>query len=147
MALRKLSDILIFSFADKDKSQIMANLDAIRESFIGLMTENEDFIYSIEHSTSSKSMVTKRFDIWRATLDAILGSSTKQPRCFSYVLKKELYEKHPTCEICGQHIVDIDDAAVDHIDEYWLGGKTIPENARLTHRSLCANVNETLPIL
>jgi len=28
----------------------------------------------------------------------------------------------------------IDDAAVDHIEQYWLGGKTIPENARLAHR-------------
>lgn len=26
----------------------------------------------------------------------------------------------------------IDDAAVDHVDQYWLGGKTRPENARLT---------------
>ena len=25
-------------------------------------------------------------------------------------------------------------AAVDHIEQYWRGGKTIPENARLTHR-------------
>jgi len=24
--------------------------------------------------------------------------------------------------------------AVDHIEMYWKGGKTIPENARLTHR-------------
>ncbi|MBU4455838.1 hypothetical protein KJ586_05000 [Patescibacteria group bacterium] len=28
----------------------------------------------------------------------------------------------------------IDDVAVDHVDQYWLSGKTIPENARLTHR-------------
>ena len=26
------------------------------------------------------------------------------------------------------------DSAVDHIEQYWMGGKTIPENARLTHR-------------
>ncbi|HOO52398.1 MAG TPA: hypothetical protein PLK94_14045 [Alphaproteobacteria bacterium] len=23
---------------------------------------------------------------------------------------------------------------MDHIEQYWTGGKTIPENARLTHR-------------
>jgi HNH endonuclease len=27
-----------------------------------------------------------------------------------------------------------DDAAVDHIEQYWRGGKTILENARLAHR-------------
>jgi 5-methylcytosine-specific restriction endonuclease McrA len=26
------------------------------------------------------------------------------------------------------------DADIDHIKHYWRGGKTIPENARLTHR-------------
>jgi len=28
----------------------------------------------------------------------------------------------------------IDDAAIDHIQQYGQGGQTIPENARLTHR-------------
>lgn len=36
--------------------------------------------------------------------------------------------------ICGQKIHNIDDAAVDHIEQYWRGGQTIPDNARLTHR-------------
>jgi hypothetical protein len=30
--------------------------------------------------------------------------------------------------------VKVDDTEVDHIEHYWRGGKTIPENARLTHR-------------
>ena len=34
----------------------------------------------------------------------------------------------PVCMIAGNH-----DSAVDHIGQYWQGGKTIPENARLTH--------------
>lgn len=129
-----LYDILMNSFADKDKNQIMANLDAIREALIVLMTENQEFIEAIELSTSSIKMVTKRFDIWRFTLDNILANSNKQPRCFSKALKKVLYDTNPTCEICNQHIESVDDAAVDHIEQYWLGGKTIPENARLTHR-------------
>lgn len=129
-----LYDILMNSFADKDKNQVMANLDAIREALIVLMTENQDFIDSIELSTSSLRMVKRRFDIWRITLDEILSHSRKQPRCFSRALKQELYDANPTCQICGQHVVGLDDAAVDHIEQYWLGGKTIPKNARLTHR-------------
>jgi hypothetical protein len=50
------------------------------------------------------------------------------------VLKDQLYQADPTCKLCGQRIADVDDAAVDHVEMYWLGGKTIPENARLTHR-------------
>ena len=57
-----------------------------------------------------------------------------QQRCFSRKLKLELYTADPTCELCGQHISNLDDAAVDHIEQYWLGGKTELENARLAHR-------------
>ena len=42
--------------------------------------------------------------------------------------------RNPTCAICGQKIASIDDSAVDHIKQYWTGGQTIPENARLAHR-------------
>lgn len=51
-----------------------------------------------------------------------------------YKLKEELMDNDPTCAICGQRIGSVDDAALDHIKQYWMGGKTIPENARLTHR-------------
>lgn len=129
-----LYDILMVSLADKDKNQVMASLDSIREALIVLMTEDQEFIDSIELSTSSIRMVTTRFDKWREALGTVLSQSVKQPRAFSRALKQELYNANPTCSICGQHIADLDDAAVDHIDQYWLGGKTIPENARLTHR-------------
>jgi 5-methylcytosine-specific restriction endonuclease McrA len=49
-------------------------------------------------------------------------------------LKQELFQKNPACSLCGQQISNIDDSAVDHIEQYWQGGKTINENARLTHR-------------
>ena len=124
----------MYSFADKDKNQVMTNLDAIREALIVLMTENQSFIDAIELSTSALRMVTTRFDIWRMTLDEILSQTSRQPRCFSRILKQQLYDADPTCRICGQHLADLDDSAVDHIEQYWLGGKTIPENARLTHR-------------
>ena len=129
-----LYDILMWSFAEADKNQVMANLDAIREAFIVLMTESQEFIDAIELSTSSIRMVRQRFDLWRAALDPILAQSPKQPRCFSRALKETLYATNANCPLCGQHINDIDDAAVDHIEQYWLGGKTDPANARLTHR-------------
>ena len=129
-----LYDILMWSFADKDKNQVMASLDAVREALIVLMTENKAFIDAIELSTSSRKSVKTRFDIWRMTLDDILSQTSKQPRCFSRKLKTDLYNADSTCRICGQHIADLDDAVVDHVEQYWLGGKTISENARLTHR-------------
>ncbi len=129
-----LFDILMYSFAREDKNTVFQNLDRIREALIDLMTTDQDFIDSIELSTSSKKAVTIRFDKWRFALQEILGIGIKEPRCFTYSLKKDLFEKNDTCAICANKITNIDDAAVDHIQQYWTGGKTIPENARLTHR-------------
>lgn len=129
-----LYDILMYSFAREDKNRVYQNLDSIREALIYLMTNDPEFIDSIELSTSSIQAVTKRFDKWRLTLQGIIGIAQKEPRCFSLKLKQELYDDDPTCSICGQKIQNIDDAAIDHVEQYWTGGKTIPENARLTHR-------------
>lgn len=129
-----LFDILMYSFAREDKNTVYQNLDRIREALIDLMTTDQVFIESIELSTSSVKAVTNRFDKWRMALQSILGIGVVEPRCFSSKLKKELFEKNDTCAICGNKIINIDDSAVDHIQQYWTGGKTIPENARLTHR-------------
>jgi len=129
-----LYDILMNSFAITDKNKVYQNLDSIREALIYLMTNDQEFTDSIELSTSSIQAVTKRFDKWRLTLQEIIGIAQKEPRCFSFKLKEELYKNDPTCAICKQRIVNIDDAAIDHVEQYWKGGKTITENARLTHR-------------
>lgn len=129
-----LYDILMYSFAREDKNRVFQHLDAVREALLALMTEDQDFVDSIELSTSSVQAVTTRFDKWRTNLQAILGVQQKEQRCFSYKLKEEMMEADPTCAICGQRITSIDDSAIDHIKQYWMGGKTIPENARLTHR-------------
>jgi hypothetical protein len=129
-----LYDVLMFGFTAYEKPQIYAKLDAIREAWIDLMANNDAFISSIELSTSSKQAVETRFDIWRSVLRQAVGSSSSEPRCFSFALKTALFEKDSTCAICKQRISAIDDSAVDHIEQYWHGGKTIDENARLTHR-------------
>ena len=98
------------------------------------MTTNQDFIDAILLSTSAQKMVVRRFDLVRMRVDETLQPHSQQARCFSFQLKQELFDEDPTCALCGQRIQQIDDAAVDHITQYWRGGQTIPENARLAHR-------------
>jgi len=129
-----LYDILMYTFAREDKNKVYQNLDAIREALIHLMADDQEFIDSIELSTSSIQAVNKRFDKWRLCLQDIVGISQKEPRCFSLRLKQELFDADHTCSLCGQSIQHIDDAAIDHKKQYWTGGRTIPDNARLTHR-------------
>jgi hypothetical protein len=138
-----LYDILMWGFTQyRDKSQVFPYLDRLREGLIDLMTTDQEFIDSIELSTSSKNAVHKRFDKWRITMADVVGSPQNELRCFTREVKEGLYERDATFRICGQRINDVDDSAVDHIAQYWTGGKTIPENARLTHRY--CNVSRSL---
>jgi hypothetical protein len=129
-----LFDVLMYTLARVDKNVVYQNLDSVREALIYLMTENQEFIDAIELSTSSIQAVTKRFDLWRLALQDIIGIGNKEPRCFSMQLKEQLFKDDRTCAICGHKIQEVDDSAIDHIKQYWTGGRTIPENARLAHR-------------
>lgn len=129
-----LYDVMMSAFLPYDKNLIQRNLDAIREAIIYLMTENQDFIDTIEKWTSRHDQIRNRFAIFDSVVGAILRSDQAQDRCFSWDFKEKLFKLDSTCAICRQKIYAIEDAAVDHIEQYWMGGRTIPENARLTHR-------------
>lgn len=129
-----LYDVMMGVFSNKDKNRVYAALDALREGFIDLMVSNKDFIDAILIGTSEQGKVKKRFHLVEALVDDVLQSYRIQPRCFSIELKKQLFASNQTCALCQQQIQSVDDAAVDHIQQYWRGGQTIPENARLTHR-------------
>lgn len=130
-----LYDVVMYGFSTYKKNQIILYSDTIREELIHLMTSDPNFINSISGTgTTNTQKVRLRFKIWEEALQKIVGTLNNEPRLFSLDFKRKLYERDPTCAVCGQRIHDIDDASVDHIEQYWRGGKTIPENARLTHR-------------
>jgi len=131
---KALFDIIMYIFTNYEKPQIVSYSDEIREELIWLMTHDQDFINSITLSTNNKREVLIRFDKWHISLKEIVGYPHKEPRSFSLNLKKQFWDNNPVCALCGQQIQTIDDAELDHIDQYWRGGKTIPSNARLVHR-------------
>lgn len=127
-----LWDTLLYTFSYYDKSQIIPIADSIREEFLDLMTTDHTFVEYITSTTDKAERVQYRADVWRQKLQSLVSDT--QPRNFTLEFKVKLYNANPTCEICKQRLHDVDDAEVDHIEHYWRGGKTIPENARLTHR-------------
>lgn len=129
-----LYDALMGDFASRDKNQVFAALDVLREGLIDLMTTNQEFIDAILLGTSQVQRVVKRFDLTRHRVDEILSAYPQQPRLFTAQFKQRLFDADPTCQICGQRIQQIDDAAVDHIEQYWRGGPTTEQNGRLAHR-------------
>lgn len=142
-----LYDILMDSFARLDKNTVYQNLDSIREAYIELLTNDQDFIDSIELSTSSSQAVQTRFKKWNQAIDNIFDVTKKEQRCFSFKLKQYLFRSSSICTICNQRIINIDDASVDHIEQYWIGGKTIPENARLTHKYCNYSRSRGIPVV
>lgn len=126
-----LFDVIMTSFTQYAKSQIIPYSDSIREALINIMLTDPKFLP--KDGTLSGTNVKYRFTKWYNELQLIVAYD-KQPRNFSYSLKEELYKNNPTCTYCGQKITTIDDSAVDHNIPYWKGGATIPENARLMHR-------------
>lgn len=129
-----LFDVLMFSFTLTEKRKIYPKIDLIREALFHLMTSDREFVEAISSHTNNPRRLKSRFGKWVKVFDEIIDSPIEIKRCFSRKIKEELYKKSSECTICGQKIVDIDDAHVDHIIQYWKGGETIPENARLTHR-------------
>ncbi len=129
-----LFEVTMDSMARIEPNVLMRHLDALREALITLMSTDAEFMLSISRASADKAQVTYRFKKWNDVVDSIIKDDKASARCFSYELKKRLFDANPVCAICGQQITCIDDAAVDHIEQYWNGGKTDPENARLTHR-------------
>lgn len=129
-----LYDVTMDSMARIETPVLMKHLDTVREAYLNLLTTDTEFINSIRIGTSDKPVVTLRFNKWNSVLLPIIADTKPEKRCFSRAVKETLYGQSQTCAICGQHIADIDDSAVDHIEQYWMGGATELENARLVHR-------------
>lgn len=129
-----LFDLMMVIFIPYDKNMIFRHLDSIREAYIELLTENNEFIDAVEKWTNSPKQIKFRFETFTRILDAIFANDSKQERCFTKDFKESLYKQNDKCTICNQQIISLEDAAIDHVEQYWLGGKTIPSNARLAHR-------------
>jgi len=130
---KALYDVVMYGFSRYSRSEVFPHIEAIRESLIDLMATDRQFQETISASTSDSARVNYRFTTWLARLESIVGDDP-QKRTFSRELKQKMFDARPTCELCGQRIVDVDDAHVHHVEAYWRGGKTIPANAALTHR-------------
>lgn len=127
-----LYDILMHTMANTvDRSQCEKYRDSIREALIDLMAFGDPW-----ESSGNTDSVKKLFELWQGALVDI-DRGGESPCRFSLALKRDLFNSYPTCAFCGQSIQLMDDAALAHIDQYWLGA--IPDDARLAHR-YCVNL-------
>lgn len=128
--------VVATSLARYEHHDIVRNADAIHEAYLDLLTDNK-WIDCVSKATGDFQNIRYAFESWNSRLEAVMSSSKglDNLRLFSKSFKEELFEQNKDCAICGQRISSINDAAVDHIERSWLGGRTLPVNARLTHRT------------
>jgi hypothetical protein len=130
--------VIAVSFSKYDANHITRQADAIFEEYLDLVTNDVKWVDAVSKSTGDPERIAYAFDTWNKRLDAVMRASepNDSTRCFTLTLKREMFAQNPVCAICNQQIRLVNDAALDHEQHYWRGGRTVPENARLTHR-LC----------
>ena len=124
----------------------MPYADAVREALVDLMATNREFMDAITLGTSQRSRLLARTDIWNNRLREVLNNPQSEPRLFPRAFRQQLFEDDPTCSLCSQQIMSVDDAAGDHTVPYSFGGSTSVANGRLAHRYCnAARGNRTTP--
>ena len=129
-----LFDAVMVGFTGYEPNQVVHRSNAVRDALIELMVGDAAFVDAINLGTSGKDQMQTRMHKWTAKLHEVLGAPTSQPRLFPPELKRQMFNQSQICAICGQTIQLLDDAHLDHVEQWHRGGQTIPENARLTHR-------------
>ncbi|WP_300394103.1 DUF262 domain-containing protein [Henriciella sp.] len=134
-----LWDTVLYVFTFFERRQVLPVADAVREEFLDVMTNDQTFVDYIGRTTDKTDRIRYRAETWRKRIEPLITTPSNESRSFSRDLKYRLFEANSACAICAQQIHAVDDAEIDHIEHYWRGGRTVPENARLTHR-LCNRV-------
>lgn len=99
------------------------------------LKNNQEFEQYTNGSSGNKEKVINRIKMFDDKLFECLKNADKRNFNFSNIQKEELAKKNNyICSVCGQKIIDIQYAEVDHIIPYSKEGETNIENAQILHK-------------
>ena len=129
-------DSIMIPFSMFDAHLLMVHADKIRECIKSIKFTDPSYRNYTYAATGSKDSVMGRIMIIFNALREIVGGGNKdgERRLYSHDEKEHLWHDGYICSYCGQEILDINDAEVDHSIPYSKGGETTLENAQLLHR-------------
>ena len=129
-------DSIVIAFSMFNNNDIAANGDEIRKRLLIMKTTDEEYMEHTYVATGSKARVVGRIMKVYELLSNIIGKKGDYgvQRTYSTTTKEQLWHEDYNCSYCGNTILDIDDAEVDHIVAFTNGGQTVIENAQLLHR-------------
>ena len=139
-------DSIIIPFAMFNNHDIMVHADEIRKAINDIKSGDAEYQEYTYAATGSKNRVIGRITKIYLKLREIIGkdADTGIRRIYSSKTKEELFYPGYICSYCGNTILSIDDAEVDHMKPFSLGGETTIENAQLLHRHCNREKNNNL---
>ena len=129
-------DSISIAFSTFNRNVLMKNADKIRAAMEDLKMKDLAYREMCYGASGSKDKVFGRIQRVRNTIANIVGENavSSEPRVFDRDLKQTLFERqNHICPLCGNEIVDLDSAEIDHIIPYSKGGTTTLDNASLVH--------------
>lgn len=128
-------DIQASALLAQPTPKVQVAQEQIEAAYIQFLLANPKVMEAISGQGTTKREPTRlRWFGFKPVVDEILGGTVTEPRFFPYELRKELFEKSDTCQLCRNQIYSFDDCTVDHVRAYSRGGKTVRDNAQLAHR-------------
>lgn len=129
-------DSIVVPFSFFDKHALMKHADEIRSKIDDIRTTDDEYGEFAERSTTSRSSVIGRILKIYYAINSCMSSQdiNGSKRIFSDDIKRQLWQDGYVCSYCGNTILTIDDAEVDHVFAFSLGGDTDISNAQLLHR-------------
>jgi hypothetical protein len=134
-------DIQASALMHQPPAKIQTAAEQIREQFLLSLLTNHELQDAISGHTAGTKPTRLRWTEFRRLVQPIVDGTITEPRFFDYQFRQGLYGKLQACAICGNEIHSFDDSTVDHKTPYSKGGKTIPENGQLAHRTCNASKN------
>jgi len=138
-------DIQAAALMNRAPIKVQQAAEQIRELFLFTMLTDTEMQDAISKHTGSTVQTKLRFTKFCELVDPIIQGTVVEPRFFDFQFREELWKKSHSCQLCKNAIHSFEDSTVDHILPYSKGGKTVPENAQLAHRSCNASKNAQVP--
>jgi hypothetical protein len=129
----------------QEPARVQKVADQIQEHFLFLLLTDKAMKEAISQHTGGSAPTKLRWTKFKSIIQPLLANVVLEPRFFDFQFRKQLYDKNPICAICRNQIHSLEDSTVDHIIPYSKGGKTVPKNGQLSHRSCNAIKNATVP--
>jgi hypothetical protein len=139
-------DIQAAALVGKPPAKVQANAEQIREQYLSCILSDAVLQSAISKQTGATVQTKYRWTAFKTIVEPIIDGTILEPRFFDITFRRKLFDQAAICKICGNQVHSFDDSTVDHIHPYTKGGKTLPENGQLAHRSCNARKNAFLPV-